>query len=191
MKACRAVIALVLTAAAVAPQCSCASSVRAEEKMLELRAALLASDEVTAVANIRADHGERVFDFKIKYIGGEDGGEITILEPESLSGITARVGGGGAGIRYDGAELDTGPLGGGLSPAGIIPALISEWKTGFVDMLSEERLDGRDALAMTSALTESADQTTWFDKKTNLPLRAEALSGGRAALTVVFENVSY
>jgi hypothetical protein len=187
----RAVLALVLmTAGALAPSCSGAGR-RAEEKMLELRAAMLASDGFTATADIRADYGERVFDFKIKYAGGADGGEIAILEPESLAGVTARVADGGASLLYDGAALDTGPLGDGLSPAGIIPALISEWKTGFVDMLAEEKLGGRDTLAMTSALTESAAQTTWFDEATGMPVRAEAESGGRTVLTVEFENVSY
>ncbi|MDR2615408.1 MAG: hypothetical protein LBC28_02400 [Oscillospiraceae bacterium] len=188
----RAGIALILTTAIAAFAASCAgNSRRAEEKMLELRAELLASESLTATADIRADYGERVFDFKIKYTGGAELGEIAILEPESLAGVTARVEDGGASLRYDGAALDTGPLGDGLSPAGILPTLISEWKTGFVDMVREEKLGGRAALAMTSALTDRTSQTTWFDEITGLPIRAEAESDGRTALIVEFENVAY
>ncbi|MDR0445936.1 MAG: hypothetical protein LBH17_02720 [Oscillospiraceae bacterium] len=170
---------------------SCSASRRAEEKMLELRTALLASEKLTAIARIRADYGERAFEFKIKFTGDADGGELEILEPESVAGIRARVTGSGAELIFDGAALDTGPLGDGLSPVGIIPLLISEWKTGFVDTLTPERLDGRAVLAMTSSLTEKAAQTTWFDEATGLPVRAEAIADGRAALTIEFENVSY
>jgi hypothetical protein len=171
---------------------SCAAGEdRAAAEMLEIRSALLAATGVTATANIRADYGERVFDFQIRFRGDGSLGEITIIKPDNLAGVTARVSDDGARLMYDGAALDTGPLGDGLSPAGIIPVLLAEWKGGFVGFLDTEKAGSRETLAMSSALTDTSSQRTWFDMKTNLPTRSEVVSNGRTVLTLVFENVAY
>jgi hypothetical protein len=179
------ILAALLALASCAPKTD-----RAVTEFAQLREHLAAAANVTATAAVTADYGERVFDFRIKYQGADGAGEITILAPESLLGITARVADNAGTLKFDGAALDTGSLGDGISPAGIIPRLLAEWRSGFPDSLSLVTTGGRAELVMRSALTADARQTTRFDLSSRLPVRTEITSAGRVILTVVFENVT-
>ena len=182
---------LMLVFVAILSLCSCNKAERAEELMADIRSALGAASKITTVANIRADYTDRAFDFQIKFSGTEKAGEIAIIEPASLAGIVVRVSDSGATLSYDGAEIDTGDLGGGLSPVGIIPMLINEWKNGFTEFVYKEKRGSRGTLTMSSTLPGGAVQKTWFEEKSGLPIRAEVSASGRTVLAVVYDNVIY
>ena len=170
---------------------ACSNSAHAEELMTEIRASLIASPKITAVANIRADYTDRVFDFQIKFSGTEVAGEIVIIKPESVAGVVVRVSDSGATMVYDGAELDTGDLGDGLSPVGIIPILINEWKNGLMDFTVKEKRGSVGTVMMSSTLVGGATQKTWFEENSRLPIRAEVAVSGRTVLMIDFENIIY
>ena len=183
-----AVVTAALCAAALFTGCSERTSEpavnRAAERFSKVREVLLAAPRVTVTAAVSADYGERVFEFRLQYSGTQEGGELELLSPQMLAGVTARVSNNAATIRYDGAELDTGSLGDGLSPAGIVPRLIVEWQSGFADSLVIES----GALIMQSALTADARQVTHFDNATGSPVRTEVICSGRVVLTVLYES---
>ena len=170
---------------------ACSNKEHAEELMTEIRGALTAAPKITAVADIRADYTDRVFDFKVKFSGTEAAGEISIIEPESLAGVLVRVSGNGAPLLYDGAEIDTGELENDLSPVGIIPMLLNEWKNGFAEFTYKEKRGSGRMLAMSSTLSGGAVQKTWFEEKNGLPIRAEVSASGRTVITIEFENIIY
>ena len=178
---------------------------RAVAELARLRELHSTASRIVTVARVSADYGERVFEFRIRYSGTYDAGELEILAPESLAGVTARVSGNAATLSYDGAELDTGSLGDGLSPAGIVPRLIVEWQSGFPDSLMLARNNSnldvgkspgfrREELIMQSMLTSASErgtdarQTTRFDAETHIPIRSEVLQDGRVVLTVRYES---
>ena len=170
---------------------ACSNKEHAREMMTEIRASLTEAPKITAVANIRADYSDRVFDFQVKFQGTEAAGEIDIIKPESLAGVVVRVSKSGTALVYDGAEIDTGELAGELSPVGIIPMLINEWKNGFTDFTVSEKRGSDGTILMSSTLPGGATQKTWFEEKSGLPVRAEVMASGRTVLTIEFENIIY
>ena len=175
---------------------------RAAEEFARLRAEQAAATRLVTVARVSADYGERVFEFRLRYSGTYEAGEVEILAPQSLEGVTARVSGNAATVRYDGAELNTGSLGDGLSAAGIVPRLIVEWQSGFADSLTLVRngagVGRREELIMQSVLVGASEQsggaeggvrqTTRFDAETRIPIRTEVVRDGRVVLTVRYES---
>jgi hypothetical protein len=170
---------------------SCRASGKAADEMaLDIRTALLEAEKLEITAAVTADYGDRVYDFKMKFTGNADLGEIEILAPEAIAGLKAEVSISGGTLEYDGATLDTGALtGDGLSPAEAVPVLIAQWQNGFLSGCNFEKLDDTDALAVTSDVTDSVAQRTWFDTATQLPLRAELDENGKMVIKCDFENV--
>lgn len=160
------------------------------ELALDIRASLLEAVKLEMTAAVRADYGERVYDFTFKYSGKADKGELEITAPESIAGLKANISVTGGTLEYDGAVLDTGAVTeDGLSPAAAIPVLISQWQSGYISGCNYEKLDDNEALAVTTDITETVKQRTWFDVKTHLPLRAELSENGKMVIACVFNNV--
>ena len=179
---------IALLFAVILSQNACGNSESTDARMTKIQAAISAASKITAVADIRADYADRVYDFQVRFTGTEAAGEIAIQKPESLAGVTVRVSDNGAKLIYDGAELETGELGNDLSPVGIIPMLINEWKKGFTDFTVKEK---HGMLTMSTTLPGGAIQKTWFEDENNLPKRTEVVASGRTVLTVEFYDVIY
>lgn len=163
---------------------------KGQELALDIRAGLLEADKLELTTTARADYGERVYDFTFKYAGNADKGEIEITAPESIAGLRAEVSVSGGTLRYDGAVLDTGALTkDGLSPAEVIPVLISQWQSGYISGCNFEKLGDTETLAVTTDITETVKQRTWFDVRTHLPIRAELSDNGKMVIACQFENV--
>jgi hypothetical protein len=171
---------------------SCAAQQeRVEDNALEIRTAIIEAQSISVTSAVTANYGDRVYTFSLDYTESADGGEIKILAPQSIAGVTARVTGGGVKLVYDGAELDTGVMADGeTTPAGAVPTLIAQWRTGFVTSGVSERYGERDTFAMTTDISDVVSQKTWFDASTKLPIRAEIISGGNLILSVIFEKVT-
>ena len=93
-------------------------------------------------------------------------------------------------MEYDGAVLDTGAVTeDGLSPAEALPVLISQWQTGYISGCNFEKLGDSETLAVTTDITETVRQRSWFDAKSRLPVRSELTDGGKTVITCEFENV--
>jgi hypothetical protein len=162
-----------------------------EELALKIRTSFLETEELSVKADITADYGERVYEFTITYTGGADSGVIEILAPEAIAGLTAKVSVSGATLEYDGAALDMGAVTkDGLSPAEALPVLISQWQSGYISGCNFEKLGDTDTLAVTTDISETVNQKTWFDVKTRLPLRAELIDNGVMVISCRFDDVT-
>ncbi len=163
---------------------------KGQELALDIRASLIAAEKLEIGTVVRADYGERVYDFTFKYVGNADKGEIEITAPESIAGLTAEVSVSGGTLKYDGAVLDTGAVTkDGLSPAEALPVLISQWQRGYISGCNFETLGDTDTLAVTTDITETVKQRTWFDVKTHLPVRSELSDNGKMVIGCQFDNV--
>jgi hypothetical protein len=163
---------------------------KGQELALEIRAALIKAEKLELSTAVRADYGDRVYDFSFTYSGNADKGQIKITAPESIAGLKAEVSVSGGTLEYDGAVLDMGAVTKeGLSPADALPVLISQWQSGYISGCNYEKLGDADTLAMTTDITETVRQRTWFDVKTHLPIRSELSDCGKMVIACEFEDV--
>lgn len=161
-----------------------------QQLALDIRSGLLKASSIAITADVTADYGDRVYQFIFTYTGNGAGGTLEILSPKNIAGVKAKVTVTGGTISYDGAELDTGKLtGDGLSPAESVPVLLDQWRTGYISGCNYETLGNAEALAVTTEVTQTVRQRTWFDVKTHLPLRSEFAENGRMVVAASFRGV--
>ena len=76
-------------AAVLLTLCACSGHDPSQE-FIDIRAAYLASD-ITLSAELTADYGDRRYDYSLSYTGDGKSGEVSILSPETVSGISAQI----------------------------------------------------------------------------------------------------
>lgn len=113
----------------------CGTKAAPTQAALTLRTELLEAGGCTFQAIVGADCGERVYSFTVDCRYTTDGAaELTVLQPEELTGIAATVAADGLSVEFDGAELDFGPLAGGnVSPITACQVLGRSWTGGYID----------------------------------------------------------
>ena len=158
---------------------------------LKLRAAWLEKGGVTLRTEMRADYGDRVYDFTLRYEGGGEGGTLTVEKPLELEGVEAVIGEKGVSLRYDGFLLDTGAILGALSPLEAFPLLIRCWEKGCVTDCWRENWNGEACLTAQFDLTEAGEAeerlcVTRFRPSDGTPLEAELMADGRTVLICRF-----
>lgn len=170
---------------------ACSHSGMSADKMAkEIRSEILDAGNIRMTLNITADYGDNVYDFKLHFEGGTDGGTLTVLEPETIAGLTAVFTADGLTFQYDGASLDTGELNeSGLSPIGSLPAMLTQWCEGYISQSTYETMDGLSCTAVSFSVSDDTQLRTWFDCETYLPVRSELTSSGSVVIFCEFENV--
>ncbi len=151
-----------------------------EAEFAALSARLENAQALSFTANIRAEYEDKSARFTLAYEEGPEGGTVTVIAPELIRGIKARIAPGGTQLQYDTVVLDTGALDNfGLSPMSSLPLLVNALKGAHIDSFWEE--DGLTVLQL-----EPEDErkcTVWFDPGMN-PLRAELISGERVSVYI-------
>lgn len=168
--------------------CGGALGDREREDFLEIRAALLEREELRLRADLRADYGDRVYDYRLTYAGGADGGVLQIEEPLELKDIRVELEEGHARLRCGDLMLDTGALAGEESPVQAFPLMIRAWLRGSVAECWHERLYGEDCIAAEIHLGGAGAETSlvcrvWFRRADREPVYAELAAEGRVCLT--------
>ena len=154
---------------------------------LKLRSMWLEKGSVTLRSEVRADYGERVYDFTLRYEGGGESGVLSVEKPLELEGVEAELSEKGVTLRYDGVLLDTGAILGNLSPLEAFPLLVRTWQKGFVTDCWRESWNGESCLAVQFDLTEAGETEerlclSRFRPSDGTPLDAEFLAAGRTVL---------
>lgn len=169
---------------------SCSSKQTVEEKAMELQAEYAAWEKLTITADISADYGDSVYDFKLQYTGNETEGTVCVLSPTELAGLTAELTKENSYLVYDGAELSLSELTtDGLSPMDCLPMMIGQWAGGYISGAETEAADGIDALAVTYAVSDDVSLKTWFEYGNNLPVKAEIYFKDSMVIYCEFENI--
>lgn len=168
---------------------SCGNSNAVEGKFTEFRESL-ASAPVSFTAEVTASSGSEVKSYTLAYT--EDGGigSITVLMPELIAGVTAKVStqDGAASMEFDGVILQMGKLADdGLTPISALPALVTAMRAGHVSRLWTEKRDGADALAADIAVSDVSTATVWLDYGTLSPVYAEIRAGEKVVVQLTFQ----
>lgn len=136
-------------------------------------------ETLSFTAQVRAEYEHKTARFGLSYEEDGEGGRVTVLAPELIRGVSARVKPGSSTLEYDSVVLDTGSLDSfGLSPLSSLPAMLRVMRLGHVDSIWEE--DGK-----TVVMLEPDDElrcTVWFSKPDMRPLRAELITDGRVTV---------
>lgn len=140
------------------------------------------TEALSFTAQVRAEYEHKTARFTLSYSEDADGGRVTVLAPELIRGVSARVASGGTTLEYDSVVLDTGSLDSfGLSPLSSMPVFVRALRTGHVDSAWED--DGKHAVQLEPE--DGLRCTVWFEPAEMTPLRAELITDGR--VTVVLE----
>ncbi len=167
--------------------CACGAD---EDITGEIQKLYSAPESAAVNARVRADYGERVYDFALECLFSGDGGTVTIREPEELEGVTARLAEDGITLCYEEAEVFTGALlPDGMSPVESVAVMLRAWGGGYVTESVRENYGGTACRAVTFRISDTAQVRTWFEEDTLLPLHAEIYSDGFAVILCDFENV--
>ncbi len=179
-------IAVILTLALLT---ACGGTVgdRDREAFLAIRTALLARESLTLRADLRADYGDRVYDYRLTYTGGSEGGMVRVEEPLELAAVEVELTEDWVRVRYGDLMLDTGAIADRESPVQAFPLMLRAWLRGSVAECWQERLEGVDCVAAEIHLGETGAEDrllcrAWFRRDTGEPVYAELSKDGRVCI---------
>ncbi len=157
----------------------------AQELALQIRTEYLAMASCAAVVDMTADYGQRVYEYTVSVTWQKDGETVlTVLKPEILAGVTARIDNDTGYLLYDSVSIETGALTGkGMSPVEAIPMVLEQVCTGYMAECGFEQIGDRQQLWFLCRDPDNASGTGietafWFDVQTHELSRAEIFSDG-------------
>lgn len=168
----------------------------AQELALTVRTAYSAAKGCTGRMKVVADYGQRVYTYTLSLAADGQETVLTVVQPEEIAGIVARVKPGESWLEYDGAVLETGPLSReGLTPLGAVPALLEAARSGFMESCGMELLGERQTLRVfcrdpAGTVGAGLETMLWFDADTHMLVRGEILSDGYRVILCEFEEFS-
>lgn len=146
---------------------------------------------------VRADYGERVYDYTLSFTGDKEGEtRLTIEKPDTLSGVTAVIAQGQTQLEFEGDRLETGPLSEeGVTPVDALPALLRYVTEGYIAECSNETVDTRACLRLDFRDPEAVsgdgeEAVIWLDEKTGDLVQAELIQDGFTVLYCQFTAFS-
>lgn len=157
------------------------------QRAVDMRTALLAAQGCSFTAHIRADYGEKVFDFSLDADYSPEKTVLTVTAPKEIAGISAVTDKDGTSLRFDGAELAMGKLANGLISPILVPWILGQCWTG--EYIS---CAGKDAELYRVTYLKGYDEEelqvdTWLDGE-DIPVYAEIFYGDVLCITAQIEN---
>lgn len=158
------------------------------ERGMELRSKLLAAENCSFETVVTADYGDRTCSFTLDCRGDEKGNvEFTTLLPESVSGITGKIGDSRGQFTFDGTALDFPLVADGLlSPISAPWILLKALRGGYISSAATEK----ELLHLSLDDSYKEDELlldVWLDEN-NMPVRGEILHEGQRYLTMEVKN---
>ncbi len=151
------------------------------EAQEQLSQRLGAVEALSFTANVRAEYENKTARFTLGYSEDSEGGSVTVLAPQLIAGVTARVKPDGTSLEYEGISLGTGDLDDyGLSPMSALPMLLQALKTGALDSGWTEG----DYTVMQIDSTDTLSCTVWLQPDSLTPCQAELISDGRVKVFI-------
>ena len=160
--------------------CACAGKrTESVQAPVDFRAGLLRAGGCSLRLEATADVGDQVCVFVLDCVLGADcSAELTLREPETLEGITARIDGDTGSLRFDDVCVTFGlPADSRLSPMEAPGMLIRAWIEGYIASAGTEGEEGC-AVYEVGYGPDACRVETRFDAD-GIPIRAELSLEGR------------
>ena len=158
------------------------------ERGVELRSKLLQSSRCTFTATITADYGDKIHTFTMNCESDSKGNlAFTVIQPESISGITGTLSGDGGNITFDDAALHFELMADNqLSPISAPWILLKTLRSGNMTSACTENENIR--LSMDDSYEENPLRLDLWLNPENKPVQADILYDGRRVLSVCVAN---
>jgi len=172
--------------------CGCSNGEnRGREAFEEFREEYVAGDFEQLSADITSVSGGSAFDCRVKFLKSGEEESVTVILPEEISGITARVDEKGTTVEYEGVILDAGGSEeSGLTPVSAMFAISRAWQEGVFQEASSTQFDDAECWQITFMPYDtdagSVVQTLVLSKENSRPLFAEIFCGGERMITVEY-----
>lgn len=166
----------------------CANARNQIDRALELRTRLLQGEGCSFTAGITADYGDQLHTFTLECRGDRQGNlAFTVVEPETISGITGIIGSEGGKLTFDDTALDFPLLADGqVTPISAPWLLLKTLRGGYLTGAGNEGELLR--LAVDDSYEEDAlHLDIWLDAE-NKPVQADVLYDGRRILSLTIGN---
>lgn len=162
---------------------ACGGTKALEERYQRFSADLNGRESLSFEAGLRAEYEDRTVEFRLRYALDKEGCTVTVLEPELIAGISARMTAEGAALGFEGVSVDTGPLDGyGLTPLSALPLLVQTLKTGHLESCWEEE----DTAVLELIHDDRLSALVRF--RGDVPVGAELVSEGVVKVVCEIEN---
>lgn len=158
---------------------------------MELRSRLLQSSGCSFTAKITADYGDKIHTFTMNCQSDQTGDTtFTVMEPDSISGITGKLSGTGGTLTFDNTALCFDLLAEEqLSPVSAPWILVSTLRSGC--MVSACREGERLLLSVDDSYEEDSLRLDILLNGENVPEQADILYDGRRILSVSVMNFAF
>ena len=181
--------ALMITAAMCLGLCACSSGENDRKKFDSFRQELLLAQRISCRAVITANFGSSVSEFEVEMEHSGNESRITVLSPESIAGISARISQDSARLEFDGLVLDMGELTeDGLTPVEALPQMVTALTDGFVEYIWREAEDEKEYITVEITINDTADMQIWMDAGTMYPVYAQLRSDGNTIINCEFSQ---
>ena len=155
---------------------------------LQLRERLLQCENCTFQSEITADYGDQLHRFVVDCRGDSEGNiYFTVLEPESICGITGEIHASGGRLTFDGTALGFPLMADGmLSPVSAPWVMLKSLRSGYLAACGQEN-DGHRLTLQDSYEEDALQLDIWTDLQ-GVPNFAEILWQGRRILSLKIDN---
>ena len=167
----------------------------AEQLALDIRGEYLAMEGCSAELAVTADYGQRVYEYGLTLEYRREGEcVLTVISPEAVAGVTARLKDGSGSLEYDGVWVETGPLDeDGMSPMDAVPVLLEYAREGFIAECAMEEWEQTQVLRVICRDPEAQAGTgrecsLWFDPDSHALLRGELSRDGYTVIQCAFAD---
>ena len=165
----------------------CGKGKEPTQQALDFRTGLLGTEGCSFTAKIRADYGEKLYDFTLEAVCSQEETRLTVCEPKEIAGISAVVTKNGAKLEFDGAELDFGKLANGyISPVSVPWLLAQCWMGEYISMAGSDG-DLYRVTYLRGYEDEEVTVDTWFAEN-GVPVYGEVFYDGVRCITVEIED---
>ncbi len=183
-------LSLLLIATVLFLLSACAEPQSTVSQAVEFRAALVNAGGCIFRAEVMADFGDAVQSFSLECSADAEGRtQLTVIDPESIAGITATVTDAAGTITYDGMAMDFGLLADGQVIPAAAPALTVDcWLNAYIAAAGDE--DGRYRVTYEKGYDEKVlTVDTWFEN--GLPISADVCYNQQRILRLTLTDFSY
>ncbi|MDO5152544.1 MAG: hypothetical protein Q4D50_04205 [Eubacteriales bacterium] len=166
----------------------CSGASKEIERGMALRSKILKASECSFDAAITADYGDKLYSFSMTCQADPQGNlTFTVTAPETLAGISGRVGSDGGKLTFDDTALQFDLMADGqVTPVSAPWVFLKTLRSGCLTSAGTE--DGVLRLSIDDSYADDAlHLDIWLDGE-DLPARAEILYGGRRILSVGVTN---
>lgn len=166
----------------------CSGASKEIERGMALRSKILKASECSFDAAITADYGDKLYSFSMACQADTQGNlTFTVTAPETLAGISGRVGSDGGKLTFDDTAMQFDLMADGqVTPVSAPWVFLKTLRSGCLTSAGTE--DGVLRLSIDDSYADDAlHLDIWLDGE-DLPARAEILYGGRRILSVAVTN---